>query len=106
MENFRCVTDDLLPIIDCLREIQRELEQNWIKASNVLEQIGNEDVWKGEAALVGAAFLDLVVKYHSLLVSGENGGPIIQAYTGLEEYLCNDNSFYSEWKQFQVIKEM
>lgn len=106
MQDFKCVTDDLLPIIDCLKGIQRELDENWAKASRVLDQIKNEGAWKGEAALVGAAFLDLVVKYHLLLAAGENGGPIVQAYTGLEEYISNDNAFYSEWNQFQTIKGM
>lgn len=106
MEDFKCVTDAMIPLIENLRAIQRELDDSLADATNVLNEIKNDGAWKGEAALVGWAFLDLVVKYHTQLAGGEENGPVTQACAGLAEYMSNDGSFYSEWSQYQTIKGM
>lgn len=106
MEDFKCVTGAIIPIIENLRVIQKELDNSLIKAIGVLEEIKTEEAWKGEAELVGKAFLDLVVQYHSQIAGDKEDGPVTQAYKGLEEYVSNDGFFYSEWSQYQTIKEM
>lgn len=106
MENFRCETDAMLVLIENLRIIQGELEESLTEAVDVWSEIETMTEWSGDAALAGFAFLDLVIKYHTLLAGGKEEGPVTQACKGLEEYMYNDGTFYSEWYQYQVIKEM
>ena len=104
MEDFKCVTDAVIPVIENLRTIQRELDSSLSAATSVLNGIKNDGAWKGEAALVGGAFLDLVVKYHTQLAGGGEDGPVTQACAGLEEYMKNDGAFYGEWSEYQTVR--
>ncbi len=104
MEDFKCVTDTLFPIMRELRAIQNELDSSLAEAKNVLEETRDNELWNGEAALVGRAFLDLVVKYHSQLAGETGESPVEQAYTGLDEYVQANSLFYDEWSEYQMIK--
>lgn len=104
MQDFKCETDSIYPIMRKLLTIQGDLEENLSKAETVLHAIKCDKAWVGESALVGAAFLDLVVKYHSRLTGIEGDSPIMQAYEGMDEYIQANNSFYDEWAEYQAIK--
>lgn len=106
MAEFKCVTETINDIQRTLNELQTALTDTLILARNIQAAINDPDNWQGEAQLVGAAFLDLVIQYHEKLSSGESGGPINEAIATLEEYLDNDNNFYTQWPEHQRLSEI
>lgn len=106
MDEFRCVTQTIKDIQDTLDELQAALTDTLLLAKNVQAAITNPENWQGEAQLVGAAFLDLVIQYHEKLSSGKKGGPVDEAIETLKEYLTNDNDFYSQWSEYKNLSDI
>lgn len=104
MADFRCVTDTIVNIKKSLTEIHETLLDAFTQAQTVEESVNNPNNWQGEAQLVGAAFLHLVVTYHGLLSTVDgNFDPILEAIETLEEYLEHDGEFYANWEEYQEV---
>lgn len=104
MADFKCVTDTISEIKDVLDKVQEILEDTYNQALDVQGALTNQENWSGEAQLVGAAFLDLVVQYHGKL--SPEMAPINCARRALYQYLLRDESFYEEWSEYQDIMSM
>lgn len=104
MQDFKCETDSIVEIMVSLRMLQHNVTDELEEAKRVLSEIRYAHAWVGESALVGAAFLDLVVKYHAQIVGEGEDGPIMQAYEGFSEYLSANSTFYDEWAEYQSMK--
>lgn len=98
MSEFKGTASAISEIKENLDSIQATLEETLTRAEAVKEKINDDTVWAGEAQLVGAAFLDLVVQYHGQLAPAD-GGPVSQASESLQEYLNADNDFYNTWQE-------
>ena len=59
--------------------------------------VENQEIWKGDAYLVGCAFLHLTVQYHELL-AGSGEGAVQQAVNDIQKYIVEDENFYSDWE--------
>lgn len=107
MDEFRCVTDTIFNIKQSLTEIHEILFGALTLAQTVEKRVNDPNNWQGEAQLVGAAFLRLVVMYHGLL-STEEGyfDPILEAIETLEEYLSHDGDFYTNWEEHQRLSDI
>lgn len=68
MADFKGTADTISTIKEALDTIQTTLEDTFTRAETVQGILNDEAIWAGEAQLVGAAFLDLVVQYHGKLV--------------------------------------
>jgi len=97
MDEFKGVEDTICDIKGTLDVIQTTLEDTLTRAQTVMGILNDKTVWAGEAQLVGAAFLDLVVQYHEKLAH-EEGGPVIRAAESLQEYLDSAEAFYENWQ--------
>ena len=86
MENFKCETHSLFSIMRNLEEIKASLDSSLADAEKIFTEISDKDLWSGETALVGRAFLDLVVKYHSLLAGTTGESRVGRAYKGCNAY--------------------
>ncbi len=99
MSEFKGTADAISAIKKTLDIIQTTLEDTLTRAEEVQRSLNDETVWAGEAQLVGAAFLDLVVQYHGKLAPAEEG-PVSQASKSLQEYLDADDIFYENWQDY------
>ena len=106
MADFRCVTSTISTIKDTLEEVQNILTDTLTQVRNVQGILQAPENWQGEAQLVGAAFMDLVMQYHEKLESGEGGGPVSEAIDSLQEYLDNDSVFYDEWEDYRELSNI
>lgn len=97
MDEFKGTEDSISAIKETLNIIQTTLEDTFTRAGTVEKTLNDETIWAGEAQLVGAAFLDLVVQYHEKLAQAEEG-PVIQAGKSLQEYLDTAEVFYENWQ--------
>lgn len=98
MVDFKGSADTISSIKATLDSIQSTLEGTLARAKEVEQQLLDENIWAGDAQLVGTAFLDLVVQYHEKLAP-EKEGPISLASKALQEYLDNDAAFYENWQE-------
>lgn len=97
MADFKGSADTISTIKETLDTIRTTLEDTLTKAEAVQTTLNDETIWAGEAQLVGAAFLDLVVQYHEKLAPTEDG-PVSRASESLQEYLDTDDTFYENWQ--------
>ncbi|MCM1040672.1 MAG: hypothetical protein NC314_04340 [Roseburia sp.] len=97
MADFKGTADTISTIKETLDMIQTTLEDTLTRAETIQSTLNDETIWAGEAQLVGAAFLDLVVQYHEKLAPAEDG-PVSQASKSLQEYLDTDDVFYENWQ--------
>lgn len=97
MSDFIGTADTISAIKETLDIIQTTLVDTLTRAEAVERALNDETIWAGEAQLVGAAFLDLVVQYHEKLAPAEEG-PVSQASKSLQEYLDADDVFYENWQ--------
>lgn len=97
MSDFRGAADTISTIKRSLDIIQITLEDTLKRAEAIERALNDETIWAGEAQLVGAAFLDLVVQYHEKLATGKEG-PVSQASESLQKYLEADDVFYESWE--------
>lgn len=98
MSEFKGTASVISEIKEKLDIIQATLENTLKRAEAVEKTLNDETIWAGEAQLVGAAFLDLVVQYHEQLAPAEEG-PVSQASKSLHEYLGADDGFYETWQE-------
>lgn len=105
MADFKCVTDTINTLKTTLDEIQTIMEDTYGKARTVQAHLNDTKNWAGEAQLVGAAFLDIVVQYHGMFVPEEDG-PLVQASQALQDYLDRDAVFYENWSDYQDLEDI
>lgn len=107
MENFRCVTETIHDIREELVEIHLAMLDALAQAETAQRTLDNPNNWQGEAQLVGAAFLSLVVAYHRKLSTPDGDtDPILEATETLQEYLDHDSVFYEQWKEHQALSDI
>ena len=105
MYDFKCITEDISTIKECMDQIQESLDNTLNRGRILLTEIESGSSWAGEAQLVGTAFMKLVVQYHQKL-AGNEGGPVCQASEAFQKYLDNDEIFYDEWKEYTDVSTM
>lgn len=105
MADFKCVTDTISNLKMTMDEVQTILEDTYGKAREVQRELTNANNWSGEAQLVGAAFLDIVLQYHQMFAT-EEGGPVAQASKALQNYLDRDEVFYENWDDYQDLSSI
>ena len=105
MSDFKGSADTISSIKETLDLIQTTLEDTLTQAETVETTLNDEMIWAGEAQLVGAAFLDLVVQYHEKLAPAEDG-PVSQASKHLQQYLDTDEVFYENWQDHVNLEEI
>lgn len=104
MADFKCVTDTISNLKMTLDEVQTIIEDTYGKAREVQGELTNVNNWSGEAQLVGAAFLDIVLQYHQMFALED--GPVPQASKALQNYLDRDEVFYENWDDYQDLSSI
>ncbi len=105
MADFKGNANTISEIKATLDSIQTTLEDTLTRAEAVESTLYDDTIWAGDAQLVGAAFLDLVVQYHEKLAL-EEGGPVKQASESLQEYLDTDEVFYENWQEHVDLEKI
>lgn len=103
MSDFKGTAETISAIKETLDIIQTTLEDTLTRAQTVERALNDETIWAGEAQLVGAAFLDLVVQYHEKLAPAKEG-PVSQASKSLQKYLDADDVFYDNWQDHKDLE--
>ncbi len=102
MQDFKCVIEDMESIQKDLDTIQSTLESTLEEAAAIYSEVESGDDWAGEAQLVGTAFMDLVVQFHRKLAEHE-GGAVNQASEAFQNYIKNDEIFFTDWTAYQDV---
>lgn len=105
MVDFKGSADAISAMKETLDSIQLTLESTLARAKEVEQQLLDENIWAGDAQLVGTAFLDLVVQYHEKLAP-EKEGPVSLASKSLQKYLDADAVFYENWQEHVELMEI
>lgn len=101
---FRCDGEAMETMKGKIKDIQEILEKTKTKGEEIEGEISSKTYWESKSQETMAAYMDLLIQYHTDLASGRE--PLKKAEEALDALEKNLESFYKNWAEWEGLNSI